>query len=380
MPFTEDSSGRRFNPVPTLQAVTAAASVPVYHYSDLAMGHGVVGGAMNTTEVLAGGLADLALRVLRGERPDDIPVVPLDVLRYQVDWRQLQRWGLNEARLPPGTLVMFREPSLWERYRWYMVGASALMLLQSALIAGLLLQRRRRQHVEDALRTSYLQNQDLTGRLITAQEAERTRIARDLHDDASQELAGLAMSLGMLKSRVSSRLDERELRESLSDLQQRTLAVGDDLRTLSHELHPGVLQHAGIVAALRSYSEEFARRVGIRTRFEAAADLRDLDPETSLCLYRVAQEALTNAGRHSRADTIVVKLARGNGSVHLSVRDNGAGFEASQRARRGLGLQSIDERVRLRGGQATITSKPGQGTMVIVSIPEADGAAAVAAS
>jgi signal transduction histidine kinase len=382
MPFTEDVSGQRFSPTATLQAVTAAANVPVYHFSDLAIGYGVVGGAMNTTEVLARGLADLAVRVLRGERADDIPVAPLDVLRYQVDWRQLQRWGLNEARLPPGTAVMFREPGVWERYQRYIVGTLALVVLQTALIAGLLVQRRRRQRVEDALRVSSERNQDLAGRLITAQEAERARIARDLHDDASQQLAGLAMSLSVLKARVSRSIDESDLAESLSNLQQQTVALGEDLRTLSHELHPGVLQHAGIVAALKSYSMEFERRAGMRTRFEASESFSDLDPETSLCLYRVAQEALTNAGRHSNASDVVVKLTRANRHFNLSVRDNGAGFEASQRTGRGLGLQSIDERVRLRNGRTVIVSRPGQGTMVTVSMPcvEPEQSTAVAAS
>jgi signal transduction histidine kinase len=379
MPFTEDASGHRFNPVPTLQAVTAAANVPVYHWSELAIGHGVVGGGVNRTDVLAHSLADLSLRVLRGERADDIPVEPVDVLAYQVDWRQLQRWGLSEARLPPGTSVMFREPGVWLRYRAYIVGTLALVLLQAALIAGLLVQRQRRQQVESALRSSYEQNQDLAGRLITAQEAERARIARDLHDDASQELASLGMSLSMLRARFTRTAADTELSESLTAMQQRTVGISEILRTLSHDLHPGVLQHAGIVAALRSHSAEFERRVGMRTRFEATEDFSDLDAETSLCLYRVAQEALTNAGRHSAADDVTVKLARVNGYVQLSVRDNGAGFTQAQQTRPGLGLRSIDERVRLRHGTVTVASEAGQGTLVLVNLPVAQAERTVAA-
>jgi signal transduction histidine kinase len=379
MPFTADASGQRFNALPTFEAIAAAANVPVYHFSNLAIGYGTVGGALNSTEALARGLAALALRVLRGERPDDIPVAPLDILRYEVDWRQLRRWGISEARLAPGTIVHFREPEMWERYQGYIIGIGTLLVLQTALIATLLVQRERRRRTEAALRVSYQQNKDLAGRLITAQEAERTRIARDLHDDASQELAGLAMSLSLLKGRLGPAIGGGELADSLTELQQRTIALGEDLRTLSHELHPGVLQHAGLVAALRSHSVEFERRQGIRTTFEATESFGDLDAETSLCLYRVAQEALTNAARHSGARDVVVTLGRCNGHVQLSVQDNGAGFDRSQKAGSGLGLRSIGERARLRNGTANVTSEPGHGTLVRVSIPVADSPRTAAA-
>jgi signal transduction histidine kinase len=369
MPFTEDAAGQRFLAVESFDRIAAAANVPIYTWTDHVMSRGVVGGALNSTDALARAVATLALRVLGGEDPDSIPVETVDVLTREVDWRQLQRWSISESLLPPGTVVRFREPGPWERYRWYIVGTVAVVALQTALIAGLLIQRQRRRRVEHALRVSSRQNQDLAGRLITAQEAERTRIARDLHDDASQELVGLALSLSMLRAQLSRAAAAEEVTDLLSDLQQRTVTLGESLRTLSHELHPGVLQHAGIVAALRAYGAEFERRHGIRTRVEAADEFRSLDPETALCLYRVVQEALTNAARHSGADDVLVKLEPTNGSIRLSVRDNGAGFDPARRTGTGLGLQSIDERVRLRDGTATITSKPGKGTMVFVTIP-----------
>lgn len=230
---------------------------------------------------------------------------------------------------------------------------------------------------ERRLHATVQQNQDLAGRLITAQEAERTRIARDLHDDASQEAAGLAMSLSLLTARVGEMPAAAEVVRSLTDLQERTVALGENLRTLSHELHPGVLQYAGIVAALRSYTKEFEQRQGIRVQFEAMEGFRDLDPEVALCLYRVAQEALTNAGRHSGAGEVAVTLDRIHGCVQLSIGDNGAGFVHDHRDRRGLGLRSIDERVRLLGGTARVTSIPGRGTTVVVRLP-APGVASAA--
>jgi signal transduction histidine kinase len=378
LPFNQDASGQRFSSIRALRAITSAASVPVYHFSELVLGDGVVGGVLHSTEAVAAELARLSLRILHGERAEAIPVVELDTYRPTVDWRQLQRWGISEARLPTGTTIRFREPGVWERYRFYIVGTSALLLLQTTLIAGLLIQRRRRRRTEESLRVSYQRNQDLAGRLITAQEMERRRIAREIHDDASQQVASLAISLSVLKARASRAGADVALAEALAEMQQRTIALGENLRTLSHDLHPAVLQHDGIVAALRSHSTEFARMHGIATRFEATEDIGDLDIETSLCLYRVAQEALANSARHSRANDVVVKLVRVNGCVQLSVADNGAGFDRSQPMRSGLGLQSIDERARLKNGTATIVSNPGRGTLVSVSLPvvEHDGAAA----
>jgi signal transduction histidine kinase len=348
----------------------------VYVISDQLIGSGPIGGVVITLEGQAVQLARLVLEIARD--PKLVRSVETD-LAPVFDWRELRRWGISEDRLPPGSAVLYREPNVWDQYKAHILGATGLLALQSALIARLMVQRARRRRMEHALRENQQrlhaivdQNQDLAGRLITAQEAERTRIARDLHDDASQEVAGLAMSLSLLKARVSRASADGDVAEALTDLQEKTVAIGENLRTLSHELHPGVLQHAGVVAALRSYSTEFERRQGIRTRFEAVDALRDLAPEVALCLYRVGQEALTNAGRHSGADEVVVTLDRPPGCVQLSVRDNGRGFHVENREGRGLGLRSIDERVRLRGGWAQVTSSPGHGTMVLVCLPAPD--------
>ena len=188
--LTQDISGRRFLHFDQTDRIADAANVPVYAWASPEMGRGVIGGSLYDPEHLATPLAEAAIRVLGGEKPEDIPVVEVDPNVSEVDWRQLRRWGISEARVPAGTTVRFREPGLWERYRSYIIGTLILLLLQTALIAGLLVQRVRRRRVERALRESEgalrataEQNQDLAGRLITAQEEERARIARELHDD-----------------------------------------------------------------------------------------------------------------------------------------------------------------------------------------------------
>ena len=235
----------------------------------------------------------------------------------------------------------------------YIVGMVAIVALQSALIAGLVVQCVGRRRTEQSLRESESrfrvaakENQDLAGRLINAQEEERTRIARDLHDDVSQQLAALGILLSGLRTRVA-RLGEPEIEWTVMTLRDRTTSLAEAIRTLSHELHPSVLQHAGLGATLRRQCAEVL----------------------TLCLFRVTQEALNNAVRHAGAGAISVQLRRTDGVVELDVIDDGVGFAAGERGRRGLGLRSIDERVRLTGGSVHVESRPGQGTQLRVRIP-----------
>ena len=258
----------------------------------------------------------------------------------------------------------------------YIVGMVAIVALQSALIAGLVVQSVGRRRTEQALRESESrfrvaakENQDLAGRLINAQEEERTRIARDLHDDVSQQLAGLGILLSGLRARVA-RLDaEPEIEWTVMTLRDRTTSLAEAIRTLSHELHPSVLQHAGLSATLRRQCAEVEELHRQGVTFSAEGDLDSLGPEVSLCLFRVTQEALNNAVRHARAGAISVRLRRADGVVELDVIDDGVGFAAGERGRRGLGLRSIDERVRLTGGSVHVESRPGQGTQLRVRIP-----------
>jgi signal transduction histidine kinase len=226
-----------------------------------------------------------------------------------------------------------------------------------------------RKHAEEALHESYERIQDLAGRLIVAEEAERTRIARDLHDDINQRLAGLSIALSGLKRRVGE-LDETMLGQSLTALQERTIALVDNVRRLSHELHPGVLQHAGIAAALESHCAEFSEQHGIDVDL-VTDDVGAIGPDASLCLFRVAQEVMRNVARHAAAHRVRVTLSRGGDATTMTIADDGRGFDANdvRRAGRGLGLLSIEERVRLLKGSVTIDSSAERGTTLQVTIP-----------
>ena len=216
-----------------------------------------------------------------------------------------------------------------------------------------------RKRTEDALRDreallrhSFERIQELAGHLIIAQEAERTRIARELHDDVNQQLAALSVSISGLRRRLGED-DRATLEASLTALQQRVIGLVDSVRRLSHDLHPGVLQHVGLTAALESHCSEFQRQHDVEVTFGAANDIAAIEPDSALCLFRAAQEGLRNVAKHAGAQHVDVRLGRENGRLTLTIADDGRGFDATdvRRAGGGLGLLSIEERARLLAGQ-----------------------------
>ena len=219
------------------------------------------------------------------------------------------------------------------------------------------------------LQRSNQQISDLIGRLIAAQESERVRIARDLHDDVSQQAAALSIMMSGLKRRLSGRPIEAELDSALTSMQQTTIALVEEIRHVSHDLHPTVLQHAGLVRALEVFCSEFETLHTVKISFTAEGDVGDLEWDASLCLYRVTQEALRNVAKHAEAQHVRVELSRTPRSVHLSISDDGKGFDDTGLRGNGLGLVSIDERVRMLRGTVRIETRPGGGTRMNVDIP-----------
>jgi signal transduction histidine kinase len=366
-----------------LTRLQSATTAPIFGIYDFQLGHGIVGGPLISMTEAARHSADVALRILQGESPQHIQTVLQTHGRPTYDWRELRRWGISEARLPAGSVVQFRQPSVWDLYKGYVVIGISIVGLQTVLIAGLVLQRARRRRIElalreseqhsreseAALRRSYEQNQDLSGRLINAQEAERTRIARDLHDDVSQQLAGVGIMLAGLKRKLGKPELAPEVEQTVASLQGRTSTLADAIRNLSHELHPSVLQHTGLVATLTRHCAEIERHHDVKVAFSSADDLASLSPDAALCLFRVAQEALANAVRHARAHVIHVQLKAANEGVELEIVDDGIGFVPSERKGGGLGLRSVDERVRLAHGTVRVASSPMHGTRVQVWLP-----------
>jgi PAS domain S-box-containing protein len=217
-----------------------------------------------------------------------------------------------------------------------------------------------RKRTEEAL-------SDMTRKLVEAQEQERARIARELHDDITQRLAMLAIEIEQVQEHAET---PSEVRERVHELSNRTKDISSDVQALSHELHSSKLEYLGIVGGMKSWCSEFGERQGMEIEFKSSGLRNSLPSEISLCLFRVLQEALHNAAKHSGVERVDVQLREESCEIHLIVSDFGKGFDvASAMQNRGLGVTSMQERVRLVGGTIVIDSKPLGGTTIHVRVP-----------
>ena len=205
---------------------------------------------------------------------------------------------------------------------------------------------------------------DVSRKLLDAQEKERSRIGRELHDDINQRLAMLAVELEQLQDNPS------EVRSRVQELRKQTTEISNDVQALSHELHSSKLEYLGAIRAMKSWCKEFGERQGIQIEFKSTDVQTSVAPEVGLCLFRVLQEALHNAVKHSGVKRIEVQLRQDSGEIHLVISDLGRGFDLETATQgRGLGLTSMQERVRLVSGIVEIQSKPMGGTTVHVRVP-----------
>jgi two-component system sensor histidine kinase UhpB len=218
---------------------------------------------------------------------------------------------------------------------------------------------------ETAFRLSVEQVRDLAGRLITAQEEERAHVARELHDGVSQQVAALALSLNAMTR--ESAAEARAIHAQFQRVHAQTSELFESVRELSHRLHPAVLRHGGLVAAMRSLCETCGQEgVPVKFDFDAVEPVPDA---AALCLYRITQEALRNVSEHAGARSVRVALRRDDVGVSLAITDDGHGFDvAAERSKKGLGLVSMEERVRLNRGRMSLQSDAG-GTRIDVHIP-----------
>ncbi len=210
--------------------------------------------------------------------------------------------------------------------------------------------------------------QNLSGRLISAQEEERSRISRELHDDLNQKLALLAVRLQQLGQKPARAA--ASLRKEVRDLWSLTRELSSDVHSLSQRLHPSQLEHVGLARALRRLCRDFSKQSNMEISFKHGQVPRSVPQEIFLCLYRIAQEALHNVVRHSGATEAEAELTADAGSIRLMVKDAGNGFDPdAAKAKGGLGLANMRERVRLASGQLTMLSRPEQGTRIEARVP-----------
>jgi len=271
------------------------------------------------------------------------------------------RAQLHDGRLDRVSLeYRFLHPSRGETWIQHLAGAARRDDAGRAIRTfGVLRDITERKRVEDELR-------DLSRRLIDAHEEERALLARELHDDLTQRVAVLAIDVG----RVELAVPDGEQAQVMQSVREGLVRLSEDIHSLAYQLHPSVLDELGLVEALRAECE----RRGRRGRLELSLKLDPLPAvvgkETALCLFRVAQEALNNVGRHAGAGAASVTLRQVDGGFFLAVRDDGVGFDPASPGRsRSLGLASMRERVRLVNGTLDIESAPGRGTAVVAWVP-----------
>jgi len=210
----------------------------------------------------------------------------------------------------------------------------------------------------------------LTGRLITAQEEERARIARELHDDFSQRLALLGIGLGQLWKKLSP--NEVEQRENVQEMLRGTKEMSSDLHTLSHQLHSSKLEHVGLVPALHGLCKEISEKYKIEVHFSESEGAVDVPKDVALCMFRVAQESLGNIVKHSGAREAQVQFSANATGIGLRIFDQGKGFDAAvKNPAAGIGLIGMSERLRLVGGRLLVKSEAGRGTEILAEAPVA---------
>jgi PAS domain S-box-containing protein len=487
----QDASGTRFiDATQSVPLIASASRAPVFVVDDVDFGGGTAGGDLLSFTSDGRVAGEMAVRVLNGEKPGDIPIVKSANV-YMFDWRAIKRWGLLEKEIPPGSLVVNRQLSLWELYKWYIIGGIALFLAETLLIFALVWQRARaikaeteRRRAEEAIRESekrfrlvantapvmiwtagtdrkcsYVNKTwlDFTGRaleeelgdswagglhpddvrsnlqtyteafdrresfelhyrlrrhdgeyrwvldkgvprfnpdgsfagyigsciditerklaeeglatigrrLIEAQEQERTWIGRELHDDINQRLALLAFELD-----GGNQHSTEQLGEVVRHTQERIIQISEDVQGLSHRLHSSKLEYFGLASAAGSFCKELSEQAKVEIQFNHSEIPRTLSKEASLCLFRVLQEALQNAVKHSGVRKFTVDLHGTAESIELTVADTGTGFEEHDAfTRHGLGLISMRERMQLVYGELSVKSKPGAGTTIRARAP-----------
>jgi signal transduction histidine kinase len=356
-----DAAGNHFiDASQSVPLMVSAANAPIFVLDDVDLGHGTVGGYLVSWAEDGRAAAAMALRVLNGERPQDIPIVKNNNI-YLFDWRALNRWGIRKKDLPLGSTVLFRKLSAWERTKWFWLTALPIILGLSMLAAYLHFSRKQIKLAKDA-------QLHLSGLLINAQEKERSRIASELHDDFSQRIALLSLGLENVADELpdSSVTVKRELQKLFDSASE----LGADIHTVSHRIHSSTLESLGLVPGVSALCKEFTDRHGIEIDFCADNIPRRIHQDVALCLFRVTQEGLQNLKKYSGVTKARVKLWTIGDKILISVCDKGRGFDLKEITNKaGLGIRSMEGRVRLLGGQFEVYSEPTKGTRIKACVP-----------
>lgn len=305
---------------------------------------------------------EVCRRLKADPRTRDVPVIFLSALRETEDKVRAFQLGAVDYVAKP-----YQPDEVLARVRTHV----ELRRLQSRLEERVQERTSQFRESEQRLRESRSRLRELAGFLQSVREEERSRIARELHDELGQSLTALRMDLNWLRTKCAD-LDPKALERlgSALGLVERTV---DALRRISEDLRPRMLDDLGLAAAVEHHVTQFSERTGIACSLAMNKEEFDVDGRSATTVFRVVQEALTNVARHAAASKVAVRIEDPGGDIRLTVEDNGCGF-TDARDKRTFGLLGMQERVEMIGGQLEITSVPGQGTRIEVRIPKDGGA------
>jgi PAS domain S-box-containing protein len=279
-------------------------------------------------------------------------VHPEDRLKVSASYHEALRDGENHR-------LDYRMTAADGREVWFHECVHAIDDEKSKALIGIMVDITDRKDAEASLI-------EMTGRLIRAQEEERCRMARELHDDFNQRLALVAIGLERLGQTPAL---ERAMVSQISDLCHLTQEIASDVHRLSHQLHPAKLEHLGLVPAIKGLCRELSELYGAQINFVHRNVPNPINKESALCLFRVAQEALSNTIKHSGVKQGKLELFGDRNALHLCVSDSGTGFDPQAISAKGrLGLISMQERVRAAGGTISVESRPSRGTRISVHL------------
>jgi PAS domain S-box-containing protein len=209
---------------------------------------------------------------------------------------------------------------------------------------------------------------NLAGKLLSVQEAERRRLAREMHDDLTQHLAVLAIEIGKMERKFQD--SEDPVLETFRSIRERLVNLSGDVHAISRQLHPSIIDDLGLVDAIKSECRTFTRREGIAIDYRSESMPPRISADVAICIYRIVQEGLRNVAKHADTTQLQISLTGKDDSIHLTIKDQGVGFDPKEiKKKLGLGHVSMQERVRLIQGDISIESRPGKGTVINVRAP-----------
>ena len=367
--FFVDADGISYVPRDVLKKISEESGHPIFGPYDSFMGHGIVGGPLISVRLQGKRAAEVALEIMQGADAGHIPFDPgFGTTVSQYDWRQLQRWDIPDGKLPPGSSVLFRKPTIWELYKVQAIIVIALIMFQSGLIMALFVNLQKRKRAEISLLNSRQDLRVLAGRLISSQEDELKKLAREFHDDIVQRLAAAAIETGTLQLKASESHDPNV--ERIRSVKEQLIALSEDVHAISREIHPSILKDLGLVRAINSLCVMFSDRENIPVEIHGDEVPDTISKDVSLCFYRVIQESLRNIAKHAKAKHVTISLKVVGPEIFLAITDDGVGFvPQTVRQTPGIGLASMRERVDYINGTLKIISEPGGGSRIELSAP-----------